>query len=173
MIKFTKNCSFIVLCSTVIAEIFVRDLILYFSYFRLKVRNLVAYENHARITVYATPSSLYESAPTLEYKIFTRTKISAITVVHLVLGSCSFFFFLQDFFSFFQQMHARTHTHTHYYSKIGCRRTHVFRGQARCSYLQAAFLPCTFLTTYIADINGQNLTNTWMFLVQAGTFLCF
>ena len=26
------------------------------------------------------------------------------------------------------------------YSKIGCRRTHVLRGQARCSYLQAAFL---------------------------------
>ena len=43
---------------TVIAEIFERDLI---SYFRLKVRNLVAYENHARITVYATPSSLYEN----------------------------------------------------------------------------------------------------------------
>ena len=46
---------------TVIAEIFVHDLISYFSYFRLKVRNLVAYENHARITVYATPSSLYEN----------------------------------------------------------------------------------------------------------------
>ena len=26
------------------------------------------------------------------------------------------------------------------YSKIGCRRTHVLMGQARCSYLQAAFL---------------------------------
>ena len=27
------------------------------------------------------------------------------------------------------------------YSKIGCRRTLLFKGQARCSYLQAAFLP--------------------------------
>ena len=45
---------------TVIAEIFVLDLISYFSYFQLKERNLVAYENHVRITVYATPSSLYE-----------------------------------------------------------------------------------------------------------------
>ena len=46
---------------TVIAEIFVRDLISYFSYFWLKVRNLAAYENHARVTVYVTPSSLYEN----------------------------------------------------------------------------------------------------------------
>ena len=45
--------------STVIAEIFVRDLISYVSYFRPNVRNLVAYEDYARITVYATPSSLY------------------------------------------------------------------------------------------------------------------
>ena len=36
-------------------------LISYFSYFRLKVRNLVAFENHARITVYVAPSSLYEN----------------------------------------------------------------------------------------------------------------
>ena len=39
--------------STITAEIFVRDLISYFSYFRLKVRNLVEHENHTRITVYA------------------------------------------------------------------------------------------------------------------------
>ena len=47
--------------STVIAEVFVRDLISYFSYFRLKIQNLVAYENNAHTTVYATPSSLYEN----------------------------------------------------------------------------------------------------------------
>ena len=29
------------------------------------------------------------------------------------------------------------------YSKIGCRRTHVFKGWAGCSYLQSAFLPCS------------------------------
>ena len=46
--------------STVIAEIFVRDLISYISYFWLKVRNLVAYENHARIEVHETQPSLYE-----------------------------------------------------------------------------------------------------------------
>ena len=45
---------------TVLAEIFVLDLISYFSYFQLKERDLVAYENHVRITVFATPSSLYE-----------------------------------------------------------------------------------------------------------------
>ena len=37
-------------CSTVISEIFVRDLISYVSYLWLKVRNLVAYENHAHNT---------------------------------------------------------------------------------------------------------------------------
>ena len=47
--------------TTVIEEIFVRDLISYISYFRLKVRNLVAYENHARTTVCVTPSSLHEN----------------------------------------------------------------------------------------------------------------
>ena len=46
---------------TVIAEIFVRDLISHCSYFRLKVRNLGANENHARKTACATPSSLYEN----------------------------------------------------------------------------------------------------------------
>ena len=46
---------------TVIAEIFVRDLISYISYFLGKVRNLVAYKNHARIQVYLTPPSLYEN----------------------------------------------------------------------------------------------------------------
>ena len=47
--------------NTVIAEIFVLDLISYISYFSLKVRNLVAYGNHARIAVYVTPPSLYEN----------------------------------------------------------------------------------------------------------------
>ena len=46
---------------TVIAEIFVRDLISYISYFLRKVRNLVAYEKHSRIQVYLTPRSLYEN----------------------------------------------------------------------------------------------------------------
>ena len=46
---------------TVIAQIFVRDLISYISYFLRKVRNLVAYENHTRIQVYLTPPSLYEN----------------------------------------------------------------------------------------------------------------
>ena len=57
---------------TVIAEIFVRDFISYFSYFRLKVRNLVADENHARRTVYATPSLLY--------KIYRVRKLEAARV---------------------------------------------------------------------------------------------
>ena len=39
---------------TVIPELFVRDLISYISYFRLKVRNLVANERHARIQVYVS-----------------------------------------------------------------------------------------------------------------------
>ena len=43
---------------TIIAEIFICGLISYFSYFQLKVRNLVAYKNHARITVHVTLSSL-------------------------------------------------------------------------------------------------------------------
>ena len=47
--------------STVIADIFVRDLISYISYFWLKVRNLVAYENHARIQVHDTQPSLYKN----------------------------------------------------------------------------------------------------------------
>ena len=34
---------------TAIAEIFVRDLISYYSYFRLKVQNLETYENHAHV----------------------------------------------------------------------------------------------------------------------------
>ena len=46
---------------TVIAQIFVRDLISYISYFWRKVRNLVAYENHTRMHVYLTPPSLYEN----------------------------------------------------------------------------------------------------------------
>ena len=46
---------------TVIAQIFVRDLISYISYFWRKVRNLVAYENHTRINAYLTPPSLYEN----------------------------------------------------------------------------------------------------------------
>ena len=46
---------------TVIAQIFVRDLISYISYFSQKVRNLVAYENHARMHVYLTPPSLCEN----------------------------------------------------------------------------------------------------------------
>ena len=47
--------------STVIAQIFIRDLISYISYFWRKVRNLVAYENHTRIKVYLTSPSLYEN----------------------------------------------------------------------------------------------------------------
>ena len=46
--------------TTVIADIFVRDLISYISYFWLEVRNLVGYENHARIQVHDTQPSLYE-----------------------------------------------------------------------------------------------------------------
>ena len=49
------------LVCTVIAKIFVRDLISYISYFWRKVRNLVAYENHTRIQVNLTPPSLYEN----------------------------------------------------------------------------------------------------------------
>ena len=41
---------------TVIAEIFVRDLISYILYFFPQVRNLVAYKTHARIPVYVTSS---------------------------------------------------------------------------------------------------------------------
>ena len=45
---------------TVIADIFIHDLISYISYFRLKVRKLVAYGSHARISeLYVTPSSQY------------------------------------------------------------------------------------------------------------------
>ena len=58
------------------------------------------------------------------------------------------------------------------YSKIGCRRTHIFRGQARCSYLQAAFLPRS-LTSYIADVSRPKSHKNIMFLVQAWTFLGF
>ena len=47
--------------ATVIAQIFIRDLISYISYFWRKVRNLVAYENHTRIQVYLTSPSLYEN----------------------------------------------------------------------------------------------------------------
>ena len=46
---------------TVKAEIFVHNLISYILYFCLKVRNLVAHKNYARIPVYVTPSSLYEN----------------------------------------------------------------------------------------------------------------
>ena len=56
---FKLNCLFFF--GTVIAQIFVRDLISYISYFWRKVRNLVAYENHTRIQVYLTPPSLYEN----------------------------------------------------------------------------------------------------------------
>ena len=52
---------FFVRLATVIAQIFVRDLISYISYFSRKVRNLVAYENHTRMHVYLTPPSLYEN----------------------------------------------------------------------------------------------------------------
>ena len=45
---------------TVIAEILVRDLISYISYFWLKVRKLVAYESLVRIPVYVTPPSRFE-----------------------------------------------------------------------------------------------------------------
>ena len=46
---------------TVIAQIFIRDLISYISYFWRKVRTLVAYENPTRIQVYLTPPSPYEN----------------------------------------------------------------------------------------------------------------
>ena len=46
-----------------------------FSYFRLKVRNLVAYENHARITVYVTLSSLYENLQRTKARERSSTKI--------------------------------------------------------------------------------------------------
>ena len=46
---------------TVNAEIFVRDLISYISYFWLKVRNLVAHETRARIPVCVMPPSLYKN----------------------------------------------------------------------------------------------------------------
>ena len=49
------------LLTTVITQIFVRDLISYISYIWRKVRNLVAYENHTRMHVYLTPPSLYEN----------------------------------------------------------------------------------------------------------------
>ena len=52
---------FLYIIGTVIAQIFVRDLISYISYFWRKVRNLVAYENHTRMHVYLTPPSLYEN----------------------------------------------------------------------------------------------------------------
>ena len=42
------------------------------------------------------------------------------------------------------------------YSKIGCRRTHVLRGQAGRSYLQAAFLYRT-----VQNVMGQNFTKHW------------
>ena len=69
---------------TVIAEVFVRELI---SYFRLKVRNFVAYKNDAHNynsvcdTVLAVRKFIvYESSRTLEYKILTLLKFSSITV---------------------------------------------------------------------------------------------
>ena len=43
------------------AEIFVRTLISYISYFWLKVQNLVAHKTDARIPVYVTPPSLHEN----------------------------------------------------------------------------------------------------------------
>ena len=46
---------------TVIAQIFVRNLISYISYFWQKVRNLVAHENHTRMQVFLTPPTLYEN----------------------------------------------------------------------------------------------------------------
>ena len=46
---------------TVIAEIFVRDLISYFSYFWVKVQNFVACENHACIPGYVTPPLQYKN----------------------------------------------------------------------------------------------------------------
>ena len=44
---------------SVIAEIFLRDLISYFSHVWPKVRNFVAYENHTGIPVYVTPPLQY------------------------------------------------------------------------------------------------------------------
>ena len=49
------------LFTAVIAEVFECKLIPYVSYFWLKVRNLEAYENLARIQVYVTLPSLYEN----------------------------------------------------------------------------------------------------------------
>ena len=72
--------------TTVIADIFVHDLVSLISYFLQKEQNLVAYENHTRIQI-ALDTSLavwsftaYRSSRLPESGIFTRTKISAITV---------------------------------------------------------------------------------------------
>ena len=79
--------------NTVIAQIFVRDLISYISYFWRKVWNLVVYENHTKPYTYTSVSYTtvavrkflaYESQQTQEYEIFTRTKISAITVLYSI-----------------------------------------------------------------------------------------
>ena len=55
VIRHPKNVDY----SSVIAEIFLGDLISFISYFWLRVRNLQSYENHARIPMYVTPSLLY------------------------------------------------------------------------------------------------------------------
>ena len=57
-------------------------------------------------------------------------------------------------------------------SKIGCRRTHVLRGQAGRSYLQAAFLSRSYIV-HCAESNGPKFYKTLMFLGQAGMFLSF
>ena len=59
------------------------------------------------------------------------------------------------------------------YSKIGCRRTHVLRGQARRSYLQAAFLSRSYLVQcrmYWAKVsqNADVLRSGWDVLVISG-----
>ena len=78
---------------TVIAEIFVRDWIFIFVLLA-ESTNLVANENHARITVYGTPvitvwkSIACESSRMLEHEIISCSKISAVdNLQNYCLGS--------------------------------------------------------------------------------------
>ena len=57
------------------------------------------------------------------------------------------------------------------YSKSGRRITRAFRGQARCSYQQAAFLSCSYLI--LCRLKWAKVLQKMTFLVQAGMFLCF
>ena len=71
---------------TVIAQIFVRDLISYISYFLAEstkfssTRKPYTYTSVSDTTLAVRTFLAYENQQMLEYEIFTRTKISAITV---------------------------------------------------------------------------------------------